>query len=213
MTEGEAREELAGLCLELTRLGLVGPLASGNASLRFDDGLLVTPSGVSFAETAAADLVAVPLVAGPGAPDRRATTELSLHRAILAVAPAEVRVVAHLHSPWLVAASCLALHELPVLHYHQALLGSKPTPVVGYATPGSDALANAAAAALEADARALVLGNHGGVVVGATAPEVLARAEVLEDACRLTVLTGERRRVLTGVDLAAARALFETYPR
>ena len=67
------------------------------------------------------------------------------------------------------------------------------------------------AGALGRGVRAVLMANHGALVLGADRAEVLAVAEVLEDACRLTVLTRGAARELGASDIDAARTLFETY--
>ena len=211
MTLEAARRELAALCDLIVERGLEGPLASGNASTRVADNLVVTPSALPFSELAEHTLVPVELstraVLGEGTP----TSELALHCAVHGAAGERGRFVAHLHAPWVVAASCLALAELPLLHYHQALLGPRATPFVPYSTPGSEELARAAAVAVRDETTALVLANHGGLVLGTTVAEVIARGEVLEDVCRLAVLTRGAARELGVHDLARARDLFASY--
>ncbi|MGI9659492.1 MAG: class II aldolase/adducin family protein [Gaiellaceae bacterium] len=210
-----ARAELVDACAEVQRRGLVGPLASGNASVSVDGQLLVTASATTFAETTPDQLVLVDATSGDIAPSsaHSPTTELALHLAAHRVAASAVRVVLHLHAPWMVAASCLRVDELPLLHYHQALLGSCATPVVPYSTPGSPELADAVGDALGSGAQAVLMANHGAVVVGVSGNDAVELAEVLEDICRLTVLTSSRARELTDADLEAARALFGAYGR
>jgi L-fuculose-phosphate aldolase len=203
------------MCREVGVRGLAGPLTSGNASLRVGEGLLITPSAVAFDQITKSELV---LVGAEPSDDRTGeagaalpTSELALHRRAHAAAEAELRVVLHVHAPWTVAASVLELSELPLVHYHQALLGDGPTPVVPFATPGSGELASALGVALTPTLRAVVLANHGAVVLGATGEEALQHAEVLEDVCRLVVLAGGRERSLTSAQLRDARTLFERY--
>lgn len=222
-----ARSELTAICRALRGRRLTGPLSSGNASLRIGEHLLVTPSAVAFEQTTPERLVLVELRSGepvqpdPGVAVRDATeaavslptSELVLHLRAHAVAAPTARVVLHLHAPWMVAASCLDLDELPLLHYHQALLGDAPTPVAPYATPGSVTLAEQLGRVLRPATRAALLANHGGVVLGASPEEALSLAELLEDVCRLVVLTHPAPRELSPGDLVDARRLFETYGR
>ncbi len=218
-----ARAELAELCRDVASRRLVGPLASGNASLRVGELLLVTPSAVPFAETKAEQLVLIDADSGEPVSDdgpggkragerrQRPTTELALHLALHAASSDVVTCVLHLHAPWIVAASCLEVAELPLLHYHQALLGERATPIAPYATPGSERLAGLVADLLESGSRAVLMANHGAVVLGESIRAALAAGEVLEDVCRLAVLTSTRARELTAQDLADARSLFDGY--
>lgn len=182
--EGRVRAVLRGL----GPLGLLGPLSSGNVSSMIDiyanPDIVITQKGQKLddvnAELAVARWSLVPKVGTP-------STELPLHKTIYHQRSA--KVVAHLHSPCATAVSCWFLHEFPLIHYHQALLGSVPTPMVSFAVPGSQDLTEQVVATLEplAEARlySLMLRNHGIVVWGQTAADVLKRAEVLEDVCRI----------------------------
>lgn len=209
-------QRLAFLAAGVGERGLAGPLASGNASVldRPSGTLVVTPTGVPLAEVDARDAVVVRLdaslevEAAAGSP----STELPLHLAAYRACP-DAAVVLHVHAPWAVAASCLALERLPLVHYHQGLLGAEPTPIVPYAPPGSPELAAAVGATLAAgdELAAVLLASHGAVVVAADEREALDLAEALEDVCRLVVLVGERARPLEAAELPRLRALFRTY--
>lgn len=209
-------QRLAALAAGVAERGLVGPLASGNASVldRSSGTLVVTPKGVPFSRSDARNAVHVRLdesleiAAALGTP----STELPLHLAAYRACPGAA-VVLHLHAPWTVAASCLRLERLPLVHYHQALLGSGPTPVVPYATPGSPELADGVRRALAGDDElaAVLLASHGAVVVGADERDALELAEALEDVCRLVVLTGEHARLLDEAELPRLRELFRSY--
>lgn len=209
-------QRLAGLAAGVGARGLGGPLAAGNASVldRATGTLVVTPKGVPFGQVDARCAVHVRLgatlevEAAVGTP----STELSLHLAAYRACPG-AEVVLHVHAPWAVAASCLALERLPLVHYHQGLLGAEPTPIVPYATPGSAELAASVGAALATDAglTAVLLASHGAVVVAPDEREALDLAEALEDVCRLVVLVGDRARPLDAAELPRLRELFRAY--
>ena len=156
---------------ELDALGFM-PSKSGNLSCRTPRGFLITPSGLPYAETTPEDLVEV-------APDgavlggrRRPSSEWRLHAAAYAARP-EVAAVVHTHSPFATALSC-ARQGIPPFHYMLALAGGPDIRCAAYATFGTEALAQAAVAALEGR-RAALLANHGVVALGTR----LAGARVL----------------------------------
>jgi ribulose-5-phosphate 4-epimerase/fuculose-1-phosphate aldolase len=188
------RTAIAAVCGGVCARGLTGVLSSGNASVHDPAERLVaiTPRGIAFGQVGPGDAVLVEVdsdLRAVGAHEG-ASTELALHLAAYRARRPEARVVLHLHSPFAVAACCLAIDRLPFIHAYQVLLGSEPTPVVPFAPPGTEELADAAAVALAAGAtHAILLANHGAVVVGSHETEALDRAELLEDCCRLTLLT------------------------
>lgn len=215
----DPRETVAGLCRQLVERGLAGVLASGNVSCLAADGrtLAITRSGVSFADTTAGNVVtcdvagdlrsAAPRTPGP-------SIELPLHLATYRTCRFRPRAVLHLHSHYAVAVACLDLDALPFVHYHQALLGSEPTPFVPYRTPGSPELAELAAQAFErVPTRALLLAHHGSLVAVEDPATGVPLAEVLEDVCRLLIQTGGRHRELGTGEFPRLAELFQTYGR
>jgi L-fuculose-phosphate aldolase len=103
------------------------------------------------------------------------TSELDLHLGVYAGSGSAA--VVHTHAPYSTAAACV-LVELPVLHYQQLLLGGEVR-VAPYATFGTPELADGVLAALHGRQAAL-MANHGSVAVGATLPNAVENALLLE---------------------------------
>jgi len=81
-------------------------------------------------------------------------------------------------------------------------------PVVPYYRPGDPAMEPAIVAAA-ADARAVLLANHGPVVSGRTLTDAVYAAEELEEAAKLALLLrGASPRLLTGAQVADLLATF-----
>jgi len=161
MLLADARSAIVNSCQELSRSGLVVGTA-GNVSVRSDDLVAVTPSGLRYAELTP-ELVGVhrldgTVVEGPLAP----TSELPLHLAIYAARP-EVGAIVHTHSPAATALSTL-VEEIPAVHYYVAMFGG-PLVVAPYATYGTAELARNVVDALR-DRTGCLMGNHGAVTVG-----------------------------------------------
>ena len=161
MLLADARSAIVNSCQELSRSGLVVGTA-GNVSVRVDDLVAVTPSGLRYAELTP-ELVGVhrldgAAVEGPLAP----TSELPLHLAIYAARP-EVGAIVHTHSPAATALSTL-VEEIPSVHYYVAMFGG-PVAVAPYATYGTEELARNVVDALR-DRTGCLMGNHGAVTVG-----------------------------------------------
>jgi L-fuculose-phosphate aldolase len=169
-----AREQLADYSRRLIADGLaVG--AAGNMSVRLDDVVAITPSGVPYAELTPAD-ISVLTIAGdevdtPEAP----SSELPMHLAVYAATDAGA--VVHTHSAEVIALS-VSRTELPAVHYAIAGLGG-PVRVAEYARFGSANLAKAAVAALDGR-RAAILQNHGAICYGRSLREAYERAVLLE---------------------------------
>lgn len=97
------RRELARIACELTRIGFNRGTA-GNASTRFADGFLVTPSGMPACEMRPAEMVRMAddgSVQGHIEP----SSEWRMHRDIYQARP-EVHAVLHTHAPFCTALAC-----------------------------------------------------------------------------------------------------------
>ena len=199
-------EDAAWLYQEAGRRGLIAG-SSGNVSERTPEGMLITPSGCSPDDRP--DLVAVGMdgvVLGDGTP----SSEWALHAAAYRVCP-EARFVLHAHSDACTALACLG-EGLPAFHYMVLQFGGFDVRCAPYVTFGTQALADAAAEALEGRS-ACLLANHGMVVCGKTAADALTRSLLLESLCRqyLMARAAGQPRLLTDQEMADARERFRTY--
>jgi L-fuculose-phosphate aldolase len=175
----QARRDVAAASRSLAEAGLLIGTA-GNVSLRADEHVAVTATGVVLAE---ADVDAVTVVDRSGrvvAGDLAPTSEIDLHlRVHERFGPA---AVVHTHAPAATALACV-LDELPCIHYQQLLLGG-PVRVAPYATFGSPELAAAVTRALEGRSAAL-MANHGAVTLGGGLRQAVDNALLLEWLCTL----------------------------
>ncbi len=130
----DARIHVAAVCRALAADGLVKGTA-GNVSVRVDEGIAITATGVVFADAVADDVVIVGddrrLRQGSLAP----SSELDLHLA--AYADDAVEAVVHTHAPAAVAVSLIS-DRLPCVHYQQLTLGGE-IEVVPFSVFGSRA--------------------------------------------------------------------------
>lgn len=149
---------------------------AGNVSVRVGDTVLITPSAVPYERMTEADVCAVDVESG-AEEERglRPSSELPLHLAVYRATDA--KAVVHTHSVFATSVGSV-IDRLPAIHYHIADLGG-PVPVIPYFTFGTDALADAAAAALRGRG-AVLLRNHGATTTGPELARALARAVTLE---------------------------------
>jgi L-fuculose-phosphate aldolase len=156
----------------------------GNLSVRLADGrVAITRSGVNKSRMGVDDLCLVGARGDviTGTP----STELAMHLAVYRRCPA-ARAVVHAHPPTAVGftlanpdATALPWDALP-----EVVLAMGVVPVVGYARPGSDALAASLARHLP-DARVLLLARHGVVAWGESLDEACDGVERVEHAARM----------------------------
>lgn len=177
--EAHAWEELVATARRTVADGLVVG-TSGNVSVRVDDTVLVTPSGVPYDRLAPDDVTGVDLdgrrVLGRLVP----TSELPMHLAIYRATGA--RAVVHTHAVHATAVSTL-VPQLPAIHYMSGALGGAVR-VAPYATYGTRELAENMLHAL-ADRTACLLRNHGTIAYGDTLDQAYDRTAQLEWMCRL----------------------------
>lgn len=150
---------------------------SGNVSARYEDGMLITASGVHLEDLALEDVVFV-AADGEVSGKRRPSSEAPMHAAIYA-ARGDVGGIVHCHSRFATILAC-ARRSLPPLHYMVGVTGRNEVPCVGYATFGSAALAHHVVRGLDGG-KACLMANHGQVAVGRTLREALAIAEEVEE--------------------------------
>ncbi|WP_372421839.1 class II aldolase/adducin family protein [Salinarimonas chemoclinalis] len=175
---GSLRAEIVRVAQAMDRAGFC-PTKSGNVSARTDEGLLITPSGLPYAATTPADIVAIDLDGAPLAEGGlRPSSEWPFHTAIYRARP-EIRAIVHTHSPKATALAC-ARRPIPAFHYMVAYCGGRDVRVADYATFGSADLAGNAVRALEGR-KAVLLANHGVIALGASLEGALAIAGEVEN--------------------------------
>ncbi|MFP4538575.1 MAG: 3-oxo-tetronate 4-phosphate decarboxylase [Dichotomicrobium sp.] len=187
MTDASLRDRIACHARSLHARGLTFG-ASGNISVRVDDGWLVTPTGSSLGALEPDDLARLDddgrHVSGP-----EPTKESFLHRAMYRARP-KARAIVHLHSTHSVAVSCLGEVDTenvlpPLTAYYVMRVGTLP--LVPYFAPGDVKLAKAVEEMASAH-HAVLLANHGPVVAGVSLDDAVFATEELEETARLFLL-------------------------
>ncbi|WP_018605676.1 class II aldolase/adducin family protein [Uliginosibacterium gangwonense] len=206
--ESAARASLLKAFRLMSMRGLNAGTA-GNASLRYGDGFLITPSGIPAEELAEEDLVWLNFAGGMRG-NRKPSSEWRLHHDILLARP-EVGAVMHAHSP---CATALACHgeAIPAFHYMVLRFGGPDVPCAAYATYGTQALSDTVLSALQ-ERTACLMANHGMVVLGEDAPRAIAAAIEFESLCEhywRARLLGQPR-ILSPQELAQVEAQFTQY--
>jgi len=158
--------------------------SAGNVSMRFGDGLLVTPTGGRGDWLTPDDIVHIALdgeVRGGGKP----SSEWRFHAGILRTRP-EAQAVVHTHADCCVALSCLR-KPIPPFHYMIASFGGNDIPCSRYEPFGSPALAEVAIEAIKGHF-ACLLANHGMIAMGRSLQHALDLTVKLETLARQYIL-------------------------
>jgi L-fuculose-phosphate aldolase len=179
MLLAEVRQEIADACRALQQRGLVVGTA-GNISVRVDDLVAISPSGVDYQGLAAADVGVHRLDGSPAEAPLKPSSEFPLHLAVYG--ERDVAAVVHTHG---VASSAMStvVDAVPTSHYYTALFGGQIR-VAPYARFGTDALAAGVLEALR-DRTGALMGHHGAVTVGQSLAQALDLVAYLEYVCDL----------------------------
>lgn len=183
--ERAARQSLIDTCCAMNASGLsLGK--SGNASLRWGDGLLITPTGRAYDRLQPEDIVYLDADGGCPPGQLLPSSEWRFHCDILREYP-EANAVVHVHSTHATALACLG-QGIPAFHYMVAVAGGADIPCADYATFGTPELSANVLRALNGGHRACLMANHGQVATGRTLSDAYALAEEVENLARQYML-------------------------
>jgi L-fuculose-phosphate aldolase len=206
-----ARRGVVDTALAMSRCGL-SPGRSGNVSTRFEDGLLITPTGLAYDLITPADIVRVRLDGHIPPGQQAPSSELPFHLSVYRFR-SDAGAIVHCHSMHATILAC-ARRPIPAFHYMVAAAGGDDIPLVPYATFGSDELARHVAEGL-AHRNACLMANHGQIAVGANGAAALALAEEVEVLAEqyVKVLMLGTPHVLARDEMARVAERFSSYGR
>jgi len=208
MTQIDLREGIVAAVRALTARGLNRGTA-GNVSARWGEGFLVTPTGLDCEDMQPGDIVPMAMD-GSWHGARKPSSEWRFHRDLYAARP-EAGAVVHAHAPFASALACLRA-DIPPFHYMIARFGGSTVRCAAYATFGTQALSDAALAALEGRS-ACLLANHGLLVFGRDLRHAFDLAVELEALCEQywRALQAGRPVLLSDSEMAVVLEKFRTY--
>ena len=208
--EDKARRAVIATALAMSRSGL-SPGRSGNVSVRFDKGMLITPTGMAYEELRPRDIVFVnDRGEVPAKKSRKPSSEWRFHLAAYHARP-EMGAVVHTHSMHATVLAC-AHKEIPAFHYMVAIAGGKDIPVVPYDTFGTQELARQVAKGLfQRDA--CLMANHGQIAMGKTLEKALELAHEVETLAEqyYRVLTLGKPHLLADEEMERVLKRFKSY--
>lgn len=212
-TETALRRELLHTAQRLHSIGL-SAAASGNVSVRCGRQLLITPSGIDYADLKVEDMVLLTLqgenTGGPSMRTRRPSSEWRIHCDIYRQRP-EFGAIVHSHSAYATAIACQR-RSIPPFHYMVIRAGGDDIRCAEYATFGTQALSNNVMTALTGRS-ACLLANHGQIAAAADLAGALRLAWEVEELARQychTMQLGEPA-LLDGAELEHVSEQFRRY--
>ncbi len=208
MSEAAIRNAIVEVNAELERQRM-NVCATGNISVRWQDGMFITPAGCRV-ETLAPEHIVYVRFDGTWDGPLRPSSETGMHRAVYQHAP-NAKAVVHTHADYCVA---LASQRLPIppFHYMVQGFGGMDVPCVDYFPFGSEDLGEAAGKAL-VDRSACLLANHGMLARGTTLLAAFETALKLETLARQYVLARSlgTPTLLTAAEWSVVQQQYKTY--
>ncbi len=208
MTEKAIRNAIVEVNAELERLRM-NVCATGNISVRWQDGMLITPAGCRV-ETLTPEHIVYVRFDGTSEGPLRPSSETSMHRAVYQHVP-NAKAVVHTHADHCVALASFR-QPIPAFHYMIQGFGGMDVPCVDYFPFGSEELGQAAGRAL-VDRAACLLANHGMLARGTTLLAAFETALKLETLARQYLLARSigTPTLLTTEEWAIVQQQYRTY--
>jgi L-fuculose-phosphate aldolase len=207
--ETAARRAVIETACAMSDSGL-SPGRSGNVSCRWKDGMLITPTGMAYAEIELRDVVFVAAGGTVSGKQRKPSSEWRFHLSAYNARP-DMNAVVHTHSLSATALACSG-KAIPAFHYMVAVAGGKDIPLVPYATFGTEELATYVAGGLSGR-NACLMANHGQIALGETlegALELAAEVEILA-AQYIKVLSLGQPVILADAEMDGVLQRFQSY--
>lgn len=205
----QSRVDLIETCKKMNAVGL-NQGTSGNASIRVEGGLLITPSGLDYDKVSPSDMVKIDyegkVLRGGKAP----SSEWHFHCRVMAAKP-KAGALLHTHSVNATTLACLG-RDIPPFHYMIAVAGGRDIKCAPYATFGTEKLADAVLEALDGRL-ACLMANHGMIVLGRDIEDAFKRAVEIETlaAQYLKALAIGKPTLLTIGEMEVVLEKFKTY--
>ena len=177
--ELDKRQAIIDACRRMNALG-INQGTSGNISVRFGNGLLITPTSVPY-DAMTPDQIVFMAMDGSHAPSQKPSSEWRFHLDILK-ARGDVNAVVHAHPTYCTILAIMGMN-IPPVHYMIAVAGGDDIRCAPYATFGTPELSEHAVRALEGRL-ACLLDHHGMIAIGKTLDKTMWLAVEVETLAR-----------------------------
>lgn len=162
MNSQDARQEIVTTVQDFNVSGIsIG--TSGNVSIRYENGFLITPTGVAYDDLTSNDIIHCNTEGQVLSGKLKPSSEWPFHAAIYTKRN-DVNAIVHTHPPYSTGLACNR-KPIPAFNYMIAIAGGDSIRCADYATFGTQNLSINIVDAL-IDRKACLLANHGMVAVG-----------------------------------------------
>ena len=177
--ELDKRQAIIDACCRMNALG-INQGTSGNISVRFGNGLLITPTSVPY-DAMTPDQIVFMAMDGSHAASQKPSSEWRFHLDILK-ARADINAVVHAHPTYCTILAIMGT-DIPPVHYMIAAAGGDNIRCAPYATFGTEELSEHAVRAL-VGRFACLLDHHGMIAIGRTLDKAMWLAVEVETLAR-----------------------------
>lgn len=177
----QIKEEIANIGKRLYEHELNGSYG-GNFSVRDEEYIYITPSGVPKDELDYSDILVIDFSGNVLEGEGKPSTEILFHIKIYKVR-SDVNAIIHAHPPY-ATGFAIANYPIPNDVHEESTLILGDVPVIPYEITSSKELAENIGKAIQ-DHNALLLANHGSLTVGDTLERAFRRMEELENLCKM----------------------------
>ena len=208
--EMNSKQILCDAIIKLNTLGL-NHGATGNCSIRKEEGFLISPSGISNDSLKSEHIVLMKMDGTLVNPKKlQPSSEWLFHRDIF-TSRKDVNAVVHTHSVYAGALSVLGA-AIPQFHYMIAVTGGKEIPCAQYAMFGTQELSDNILKSLGKQ-KACLMSNHGLITVGTDLKEAVDIAEEVEHLSKMYVKANMPRKphLLSDKEMDDVLKRFQSY--
>ena len=208
MTRSEIARQIIAACQEMNSNGLNQGTA-GNISHRFENGMLISPSGIAYEQLEEGDIVYVDND-GRYEEGKVPSSEWRFHLAVLQERQ-DLNAVIHTHAQYCSTLSILK-KDIPAIHYMIAAAGGNNIPCLPYATYGTPQLSDYVASGFR-DRNAVLLEHHGMIAAGETMAKAMWLAIEVETLAKTftNLLQIGEYRTLPDEEIARVLEKFQNY--
>jgi L-fuculose-phosphate aldolase len=211
MTEQKIRKDIIKFSKLLNKTNL-SPLRSGNISVRYKNGFLITPSGMRYETLKSKDIVFVDLKGKYNPKKNKPSSEWHFHKDIY-LNKKNANSVVHCHSKNALVLSCIR-KKIPAFHYMVAVAGGIDIKCAKYATYGTSELSKNIIQVLN-NRFACLIENHGQVVFSDGIDSAFELAQEVEHLSEqyLECLRIGKPKILTNIEMSRVLKKVKNYKK